>query len=138
MSSVHLADSMTTIRLALHVFAATIWVGGQLVMMGLVPTERKLGGDTERILLRAFGRLAWPAFAVLLLTGVWNLATFQGQTMSAAWSAVLGIKLVVVLAAGVTAYLCDRAKSHRSVDLWGSISGACSVLALLGGVLLAG
>ena len=138
MDTVQLADSLTTIRLVLHVFAAAIWVGGQLVMMGLGPTERKLGGNTERILLRAFSFWAWPALAVLIITGFWNLSTFQGDTISSAWMAVLWIKLAIVVAAGVFQFLCDRARTHRSVDVWGSLSCTCSVLALFGGVLLAG
>jgi len=33
-----LADAWTIIRLSLHVLAACVWVGGQLVLAGLVPT----------------------------------------------------------------------------------------------------
>jgi uncharacterized membrane protein len=36
-----LAVSWDTIRLFLHVLAATIWVGGQLVLAALVPVLRR-------------------------------------------------------------------------------------------------
>ena len=36
---------MENFRLFLHVFAASIWVGGQIVMGALVPTARTLGED---------------------------------------------------------------------------------------------
>jgi hypothetical protein len=38
-----LAVSWDTIRLFLHVLAATIWVGGQIVLAALVPILRRAG-----------------------------------------------------------------------------------------------
>jgi putative copper export protein len=40
-----LATAATTIRLTLHVLAATVWVGGQFVVAGLLPTVRSLGPE---------------------------------------------------------------------------------------------
>ena len=42
-----LAVSWDTIRVFLHVLAATIWVGGQLVLAALVPVLRRAGAGTE-------------------------------------------------------------------------------------------
>jgi len=42
-----LAVSWDTIRVFLHVLAATIWVGGQLVLAALVPVLRRAGAVTE-------------------------------------------------------------------------------------------
>ena len=67
-----LAVSWDTIRLFLHVLAATIWVGGQLVMAALVPVLRRAGVVTEAA--RRFNQVAWVAFAVLVATGIWNIA----------------------------------------------------------------
>ena len=64
---------LETVRLFLHVLAATIWVGGQLVLAALVPALRAAGADVPRAAARAFNRVAWPAFAVLVLTGIWNI-----------------------------------------------------------------
>src|ERR1035438_1686722 len=69
-----LAPGWDSVRLFLHVLAATIWVGGQFVMLGLLPTGRSLGGEATKSLAGAFARLSWPAFVVLVLTGFWNLA----------------------------------------------------------------
>ena len=63
-----LAPTIDTIRLTLHVLAAAIWVGGQIVMTGLVGPARGLGPDAPKTLARAFARLAWPAYAVLIVT----------------------------------------------------------------------
>ena len=65
--------SITTIRLYLHVLAATVWVGGQITLAGLVPGLRSLSPEAPRVVARHFNRIAWPAFVVLGVTGLWNL-----------------------------------------------------------------
>ena len=62
-----------TVRVFLHVTAATIWVGGQLTLAGLVPGLRALNADAPRAVARRFNRIAWPAFGVLVATGIWNI-----------------------------------------------------------------
>lgn len=39
-----------TIRLFVHVLAATVWVGGQLTLLALLPAVRTLGGDAPALL----------------------------------------------------------------------------------------
>ncbi|HMC71672.1 MAG TPA: hypothetical protein VKJ07_21115, partial [Mycobacteriales bacterium] len=62
------------VRLFLHVLAATIWVGGQITVAALLPVLRGAGADVPRAAARAFGRIAWVAFVVLIITGIWNIA----------------------------------------------------------------
>jgi putative copper export protein len=132
-----LADTVDAIRLSLHVLAATVWVGGQIVVAGLLPTVRSLGGDASKRVARAFGRIQWPAYAVLLVTGIWNVtATRNGQPT--AWDTVLGVKIGVVVVAGLAAYLHQRSKSTLWLALWGAVTAFASVGALVLGVLLAG
>jgi putative copper export protein len=133
-----LAPGLDTLRLTLHVLAASVWVGGQIVLMGLVGPSRSLGAEAPKALARAFARLAWPAYAVLVVTGFWNVSTFHWAAQSGAWKAVLIVKIVVVAAAGVGALLHGRATSRSAIALWGSVSGLASVAALVLGVLLAG
>jgi putative copper export protein len=133
-----LASGLDTLRLTLHVLAASVWVGGQLVMMGLVGPARRLGGDAPQVLARAFARLAWPAYFVLIITGFWNISTFTWSQQSTAWKTVLVVKIVVVLLAGVGAFLHQRATSKAQLALWGSVAGTASVAALVMGILLAG
>ena len=64
-----MSPTAATIRLTLHVLAACIWVGGQVVLGALVPLLRGTEGMAKRA-ARAFNRIAWPAFAVLVLTGI--------------------------------------------------------------------
>jgi putative copper export protein len=133
-----LASGVDTVRLTLHVLAASVWVGGQLVMMGLVGPARGLGGDAPKVLARAFARLAWPAYAVLVVTGFWNISTFTWSDQTTAWKAVLVAKIVVVALAGLGAALHQRATSKAQLALWGSVAGTASVAALVMGILLAG
>jgi putative copper export protein len=122
-----LGVSWTTIRLFLHVTAATVWVGGQIVLLGLVPTLRSLGPDATRAAARRFNVLAWTAFAVLVVTGVWNLLAVDVGDRTTAWQATLGVKLVVVAASGIGA--AAHSLSHSRLAL--AVGGA---LALLGGL----
>ena len=133
-----LASGLDTLRLTLHVLAAAIWVGGQIVMTGLVGPARGIGGDAPKILARAFARLAWPAFIVLLATGIWNITAVHASSADSAWKAVLMAKVAVVVLAGVAVFLHQRATSKAQLALWGSVGGLASVAALVMGILLAG
>jgi len=132
-----LAPTVDAIRLSLHVLAATVWVGGQIVMLGLLGPAREIGGDAPKALARAFARMAWPAYAVLVVTGFWNIAAVGYASQSSAWKAVLVAKVVVVALAGVGAYLHQRATTRSQLALWGSVAGTASVVALVMGVFLA-
>ena len=133
-----LAPALDTVRLTLHVLAATVWVGGQIVMTGLVGPARGLGADAPKTLARAFARLAWPAYAVLVVTGVWNISADGYANAETAWKAVLIAKIAVVALAGLGVLLHQRATTKRQLALWGSVGGLASVAALAMGILLAG
>jgi putative copper export protein len=132
-----LAPALDGFRVSLHVLAATIWVGGQFTMAGLVPAARGLGEGAAKTLARAFGRVQWPAYAVLVVTGFWNISAVHAGQPSA-WQAVLGVKIVVVAVAGLSAYLHTRSTTRRGLAVWGAAAGLSSVAALVMGVFLAG
>ena len=127
---------LETVRLFLHVLAATVWVGGQLVLAALVPALRGAGSEVPRLAARAYNRVAWPAFAVLVLTGIWNVVA-EGDRGSA-YRTTLMIKLTVVALSGVTAFLHARATTRRGMAVFGALTGLTALLALLLGILLAG
>ena len=77
-----LSPSLTTVRLFLHILAASVWVGGQIALAGVVPTVRKVSPEATKAVARAFARVAWPAFAVVVLTGIWNLSEVHALTDS--------------------------------------------------------
>jgi len=113
-----------------------VWVGGQFVLGGLIPTVRGFGADATRAVARAFSRLAWPAFAVLVATGVWNVAA-AGHT-SGAWSVVFGVKMGTVLIAGAATWAHTRASTPAARGASAGVAAIASTAALVLGVALAG
>jgi hypothetical protein len=69
-----------------------------------------------------------PAYAVLLITGIWNVLATRDEQRSA-WKVVLGVKIAVVVLAGIAAY---------GLATWGAVTALASAGALVLGVLLAG
>ena len=128
--------TLDAVRLFLHVVAATVWVGGQLVLAGLVPALRLVSPEAPRAAARAFNRIAWPAFVVLIATGIWNIVA-EGDK-GGAYRTTLTIKLVVVAASGVTAWLHARATSRSGLAVFGALTGLTALLALFLGIVLAG
>jgi putative copper export protein len=133
-----LAPTVVVVRLTLHVLAATIWVGGQIVMTGLLGPARGLGHDAPKTLARAFARLAWPAYLVLLVTGVWNVTAVGYSTQGSAWKGVLIAKIAMVVVAGLGVLLHQRATTQKGLAVWGAVGALASVAALVMGILLAG
>jgi putative copper export protein len=144
-----LSISAHTLVLWLHVVAACIWIGGQVTVAALIPLLRG-----HRELARRAGRryqsIAWPAYAVLILTGVLNvgnaglrwshlLDSQEGRTLVVK----LGFVAVSGLAAGAHAVI--QAPRHREEGadgfgvsaLLGSISLVAALLAALYGVVIA-
>jgi uncharacterized membrane protein len=132
-----LAVSWDTIRLFLHVLAATIWVGGQFTLAALVPALRAAGGEVPKAAANAFNRIAWPAFAVLLATGVWNVVAEHDKEYGA-YQTTLMVKYAFVLVSGLTAYLHARATTKRGLAINGALTALSALGAVFIGVLLAG
>jgi putative copper export protein len=131
-----LSPSIHTLRLTLHVLAAAVWVGGQLTLAGLVPTLRATAEDAPRAAARAFNRVAWPAFGVLVVTGVWNLAEVSFGDRDTDYQVTVFVKLLVVAASGIAAFLHSRASTKVGLAVGGAASGLSALAALFLGVLL--
>jgi putative copper export protein len=134
-----LSVSWDTIRLFLHVLAATVWVGGQITLAALVPVLRRLGAELPRAAARRFNQVAWPAFGVLIITGIWNIAAVHDQIKgNSSYQTTLVAKLIVVAISGVTAVLHTRARTPVWIAVYGALTGLSALAALFLGVLLAG
>ncbi len=143
--------TLDSVRLFLHIAAATVWIGGQLTVAVLVPVLRPAGNDALVAVARRFAVVAWPAYAVLLVTGAWNLFAVDLERQSDAWLSTLAVKLVLVVVSGVAAgvhsllgaharALDDEARARRLRAIGGMLAGlglVTAVVAAFFGVQLA-
>ena len=123
---------LETVRLFLHVLAATVWVGGQITLAALVPVLRRADAEVPKAAANAFARIAWPAFGVLVLTGIWNVLAEDHFAQS-----TLGIKYTLVLVSGVSAFVHGRVTSRRQMAIWGALTGISAITTLFVGIVLA-
>jgi putative copper export protein len=131
-----LSPSTDTLRLWLHLLAASIWVGGQIVLLALLPVLRTAGGDVSRAAARAWNRLAWPAFGVLVATGIWNLTEVAFADRSTAYQVTLFVKLLVVALSGGAAAVHSLTSSRPLLAVTGAVGGVAALGAFFLGVLL--
>lgn len=118
--------------------AATVWVGGQLTLAGLVPGLRALGDDVPRVVARRFARIAWPAYAVLVATGIWHLVELPVGDFDVEWQVTLLVKITVVALAGMSAAIHAGARSTAVLAAFGALGGLTSVAAVVLGIMLHG
>ena len=128
---------LNTIRLVLHLLGATVWVGGQIVLAALVPTLRTLGPDAPREVAQRFGRVAWPFYALLVVTGVWNLLAIDVGGTDVSYQATLGVKLLLVALSGIAAFAHTATESRVVRGITGGGGLVAALGALFCGVLLA-
>ena len=118
------------IRVTLHVLAATIWVGGQIVLIALMRPLQRAAPQAVVPIARAFAWVAWPAFAVLIITGLWSFPF--GIEMGKVFQTTIGVKLTLVILSGVGVALHTFARRPAFKAIWGTVG----LLAALGALLL--
>ena len=125
-----------TLRLAVHVLAATVWVGGQIVLGGLVPTLRRTAPDAVKPVARAFARVSWPAFAVLMVTGIWNIMSISMTEQSSDYQATVMAHVGLAVVTGIAAAVYSIGRSKLAIALGGALGLLTSLGALYLGVLI--
>ena len=131
-----LSPTTDTIRLYLHVLAASIWVGGQIALAGVVPVLRRDAPNATRAVARAFARLAWPAFAVLVATGLWSLVDIDVADTDTPYQITVFVKVSLAITAAVAVAIHSLATSKLSLVLGGAIGLLSSLGAMFLGILL--
>ena len=81
---------------------------------------------------RQFDRIVWPAFAVLVITGVWNLVEVDITDASTKYQVTVMVKLLFVALTGGGA-AAHRAASSKQVL---AIGGAAAAVGALGALFL--
>ena len=116
--------------------AATVWVGGQLTLGALVPVLRGVGEDAPSRVARRFNRVAWPAFVVLVVTGIWNVVEIDVGAQSTNYQVTLFVKLVIVAVSGIAAWAHANAKTRVVLAVGGAVTGVAALASLFLGILL--
>lgn len=131
-----LNPTLDTLRLFVHILAASIWVGGQIVLAGVVPGLRRIGPDATKAAANGFARVAWPAFAVVVLTGLWNLTEVDVTNTSTAYQITLFVKILLAMASGAAAFVHQIGDSTAAKAIGGAIGLLAALAAMFTGYLL--
>ena len=131
-----ISPDLDSLRTFLHILAASVWVGGQIVLGGLVPQVRKSSPDALKSIANAFGRVAWPAFGIAVITGMWNIMAVDVSGMDSSYQITLALKVAAVALAGIAAAAHANTRSKLVLALGGAIGLLASLGALYLGVLL--
>lgn len=110
----------------LHLLGASVWVGGLVVVAGLVPAVRSVTDDRSvlRAMARRFGVISWAAMGLLVLTGL-------VLALDRPWTSALSVKIgLVAVSVGLAAWH-GLAAANQSPAVRGSIQGGILVLALV-------
>lgn len=126
---------LDTIRLTIHLLSVCIWVGGQIILAGLVPVLREISPEAPKKAAARFGQVAWPAFGVAVITGIWNIAELEG-TQTNDYNVTLGVKLLAVTLSGMAAFVHQRTPSPVMRAITGALGLVAALAALVLGVML--
>jgi putative copper export protein len=130
-----LSPTLDTLRTLLHLLGAAVWVGGQIVLAGVVSRLRTEHREALPLVARAFARTAWPAYAVVVLTGMWSLAVIDVAATSTAYQVTLLLKVAVALVSGAAAVVHSVGTSRLAKAAGGAIGSLGAVAAMALGVL---
>ncbi|MFZ9628751.1 MAG: hypothetical protein ACO3C1_05310 [Ilumatobacteraceae bacterium] len=133
-----LSPSLSTVRLFLHVMAAAVWVGGQFALAGIVPTLRRVAPDSTTAVAKAFARVAWPAFVVLVVTGVWNLMAIDVTSLSSDAAGTVLAHLALGVLSGMFVAVHSYGSSKAALAIGGALGALTAVAALFLGILAHG
>ena len=134
------ALDLDALRGFLHILSVTVWVGGQIVVAGLVPLLRKVDrtnpaaeGEktvTQQVAHR-FNRVAWPFFALAIITGLWIIGEIEWSASTGTWQTLFFVKMALVAASGVGAWLHTRAQRAPERAIFASVASLSALAALL-------
>ncbi len=123
-----LSPTLDTVRLFLHILSASVWVGGQIVLAALVPSLKRAFPESGKVTAQAFARVAWPAFAIVVVTGLWSMSDVSVTDTSSAYQVTLFLKILLAMISGAAAAVHQVGQSKAAL----AIGGALGLLAALG------
>ena len=132
-----ISPTLDSFRVFLHLMAVAVWVGGQIVLAGLVPTIRVAAPEALPKVAQAFARVAWPAMIVIVFTGAWGLGTVDAADAGTKYMTTFAIKMLLVFVAIAATVIHSQGTSKAAKAIGGAFGLLGSLLAAYAGILLA-
>jgi putative copper export protein len=132
-----ISPTLDSLRIFLHVLAVAVWVGGQIVLAGLVPAIRASAPEALPKVAQAFARVAWPAMIVIVFTGMWGLSSSSASDSDTAYMVTFAVKMVMVFIAVAATVVHSQGSSKAAKAIGGALGLLGSLLAAYAGILLA-
>jgi len=129
--------TMNSLRTYLHILAVCVWLGGQIVLAGIVPKLRKTNPDALSNIAKGYATIAWPAMILIVFTGAWGLAATDAADESSAYMITLGVKMMLVAATVIATLIHSNGTTKLAKGLGGAIGLFATLFAAYCGVLLA-
>ena len=132
-----ISPTLESFRIFLHVLAVAVWVGGQIVLAGLVPAIRTSAPEVLPKVAQAFARVAWPAMIVIVFTGMWGLTSSSASDSDTEYMVTFVVKMVMVFIAIAATIVHSQGSSKAAKAIGGALGLLGSLLAAYAGILLA-
>jgi putative copper export protein len=132
-----ISPTLDSVRIFLHVLAVAVWVGGQIVLAGLVPAIRASAPEALPKVAQAFARVAWPAMIVIVFTGMWGLGTSSASDSDTEYMLTFAVKMVMVFIAVAATVVHSQGSIKAAKAIGGALGLLGSLIAAYAGILLA-
>jgi len=132
-----ISPTLDSLRIFLHLIAVSVWVGGQIVLAGLVPQVRAIAPQAMSPIAKGFARVAWPAMVVIVFTGAWGLASTEAADKGTEYMTTFGLKMLLVGFAVAATIIHSVGTTKLAKALGGAVGLFASLAAAYAGILLA-
>ena len=129
--------TLNSLRTYLHVLAVCVWLGGQVVLAGVVPKLRKTNPEALTNIAKGYASIAWPAMILIVFTGAWSLADTDTANQSSEYMVTFGIKMLLVSGAIIATLIHSNGTSKIAKGLGVAMGLLATLIAAYCGVLLA-
>jgi putative copper export protein len=131
-----ISPTLDTLRLFLHVLAASVWVGGQIVLGGLVPRLRAAHPESLKTAANGFARVAWPAYGVTVVTGIWNILEVSVSDTNTDYQVTLFVHVLLAVATAIFAAVHSLGRGKLALAIGGALGLLTGLGAMFVGLLL--
>ena len=131
-----ISPTLDSLRIFLHLMGVAVWIGGQIVLAGIVPSLRSVAPDAMKTVAQGFARIAWPAFILVVFTGMWSLGSVDMSNESSQYMVTFAVKMLLVGIAVIATLIHSQGTSKAAKGIGGAASLLTSLLAAFAGILM--